>query len=121
MQKYTSQPLKSLSIYLERGRRILDLFIEGEEAAAIDWVSLHRAAFHNFLAVESKYGVEAGRRSELEALCKEIEFVNQQIMQHVNRAVQEAQAKLFSLQREKNRLRKFRSFPPENTTFQRSI
>ena len=121
MREFTSHPQKSLSIYLERGRKILALFIEGDEMAAIEWVSLHRAAFHNFLAVESKYGIDAAQSLELASLWLEIETVNQQIIQQVNLAVQDAQAKLLSIQREKNRLRKFRSFPTEETTFQRSI
>ena len=121
MQKVIAYPQRSLSIYLARGKKILSLLINGEEETAIEWASLHRAAFHNFLALETKYGLDSAQLAAFMLIWGEIEIINQEIMQQIARLVQEAQEKLFSIQREKNRLRKFRSFPTEESTFQRSI
>lgn len=117
----SSYPKQALSIYLDRGRKILTLLQDGEDADAIEWVSLHRAAFHNFLAVESKYGISGMEQQALQPIWVEIEIVNLQIVEHMSRLAQTAQNQLISIQKEKNRLRKFRSFPMKETTFQRSI
>ncbi len=116
-----SYPKQVLSIYLDRGRKILTFLQEGKDVDAVEWVSLHRAAFHNFLAVEAKYGISGMDQQALQRIWVEIEIVNQQIVEHMSRLIQTAQNQLISIQKEKNRLRKFRSFPMKETTFQRSI
>lgn len=121
MHAFSSYPQQALSVYLDRGRKILTLLQDGEEVGAIEWVSLHRAAFHNFLAVESKYGISDMDQQTLQTIWIEIEIINQQIIEHMNRLVQTAQNQLMSIQKEKNRLRKFRSSPMKEATFQRSI
>ena len=121
IQTDLSYPKKALFSYRDRGKKLLSLFLAGEEESAVEWISLHRAAFHNFLAVEAKYGLCEAEYSDLTIIWREIESINNAIMMHAQVFMQEAQSTLISIQRERNRLRKFRSFSAEETTFQRSI
>lgn len=114
MRDYGHQTRIALITYLERGESVLAALASDDLDAVAHWMSLRKAAFHNFRAADSiakKSGYDVIQDDAMAAVVKRLRPINSNIEVQLESCKLRLERQVAKIVRARSAIRKYRSEP----------